>query len=139
MPRAVWHAESKTHLRFPLRLDCLAKNLENRPPVIAMEGVEDPALLQVLAENLIEAAGAERRTARAHEEQTPLSVEFENQIRRIPDERSEAKLGIAQLGGLFGEFSSKPLEFVDALRSGFLLVAAQRVPSQRETSPCALT
>jgi hypothetical protein len=104
-----------------------------------MDGVEDPTLVQGIPDNFVEGARSERETAGAQSEQTPPFVEFENQIRRIPGEYTAADLGIAQFSGLLGDLLSKFAEFVDELRSGFLLVAAQRVPSQWKTSRSAPT
>ena len=99
-----------------------------------MDRFEDPTLVQGVPENFVEGAGTERETAGAQREQTPPVVEFENQIRRIPGECTAADLGIAQFSGLLGDLLLKFAEFVDELRSAFLLVAAQRVSSRRATS-----
>ena len=104
-----------------------------------MDRFEDPTLVQGVPENFVEGTGAKRETAGAQREQTPPVVEFENQIRRIPGECTAADHGIAQFSGLLGDLLSKFAEFVDELRSGFLLVASQRVPSRWKTSQSAST
>jgi hypothetical protein len=104
-----------------------------------MDRFEDSALVQGVPENFVEGVGAERETTGTQREQTPPTVEFENQIRRIPGERTEADIGIAKLSGLLGDLLSQFAEFVDELRSTFLLVAAQRIPSRWETSQSAPT
>jgi hypothetical protein len=105
-----------------------------------MDGVEDPTLAQGIPENFVDGAGAQRETAGTQSEQTPPIVEFENQIRRIPGDCTAADLGIAQLSGLLGDLLSKSAEFVNELRSGLLLVAAQWEPPPRwKTSQSAPT
>jgi len=139
MPGAIGIAQAKMTFLFLARFDSLAIGLVKRPSIIGVKQIEEPALLQGLAENFIEGATDERGKARVRSEQTPLVIEFENQIRRIRSQRSAAELGIAQLDGLIGRRLSKSVEFVDELRSVFLLVAPQRVPSRWKTSQSAPT
>jgi hypothetical protein len=139
MPRVVGHAKPKATSSLLARIDPLAKGLEKRPSIFRVQRFEDPALFQGFLENFAKGAGAERGAAGAHKEQTPPVVEFKNQVRRICGERSAAGLGIALLSGLLGDLLSKFDEFVDELRSSFLLVASQRVPSRWKTSQSAPT
>ena len=132
-------AQAKATSPFLAGFDPLAIGLVERPSIVPVQPIEEPALLQGLAENFIERTGDERGKARVRSEQMLLVVEFENQIRRIRSERNAAELGIAQLDGLLIRHLSKSVEFVDELRSVFLLVAPQRVPSRWETSQCLPT
>jgi hypothetical protein len=104
-----------------------------------VQRIENPTLLEGFLENFAKGARAERGAAGAHVEQAPPVVEFKDQIRRMRGERSAAGLGIALPSGLLGELPSKFDEFVDELRSGFLLVASQRVPSRWKASQSAPT
>ncbi len=132
-------AQAKTIFLFLARFDPLAIDLVNRPSIIGVKQIEEPALLQGLAENFIEGTRDERGKARVRSEQTLMVIEFENQIRRIRSKRSPAELGIAQIDGLIGRRLSKSVEFVDELRSVFLLVAPQQVTSRWKTSQSAPT
>lgn len=139
MPDAIGKAQAKVASPLLARFDPRAIGIVEGVSIVRVQPIEEPALLQGLAENLIEGAGDEPGKARVRGEQVPLVVKFENQVRRIRSERCAAELGIAQPDGLLGGLLSKPSKFVDELRSAFLLVAVQWVPSRWKTSQSAPT
>ena len=138
-PGAIGIAQSKVIPRLLVRFESLAKGLEKRLSIVRVQRLQNPALLHVLSQDLIEGTRDERGTVRAHEDQSTLAVEFENQVRGIPDQRAVAALGIAQFSGLLAELLSKLTNFVYELRSVFIGVFAQRVISWWEADQSAPT
>ena len=104
-----------------------------------MQGLQNPALLNGLSKNLIERTRYERGTVRTQEDQATVAVEFENQVRRIPDQRAVTDFRIAQLGGLLAELASKLAKLCDEFRSVLSCIFAQRATSRRKANQSAPT
>lgn len=130
-------AQPKAIAGLPVRLDALSKSLDQRFPIVWVKGLEDPALLYGLSEDLIEGRRDQRGKVRTQEDQAALVIELEDQVRRIPDQRAVAILGIAQFGGLLVELPSKPAQLLDEFRSVLFPVPAQRLTSWWKASQSA--